>query len=99
MAAAGSLNPVEFADISATADYLLPLSKAADGAVRWLEDGTPSLRRIGPDRNTAGRDWIGLVANDDYIVTGVNVVPLLPALIVLLLALGTTALAWRREGD
>lgn len=99
MAAAGSLNPVEFADISATADYLLPLSKAADGAVRWLEDGTPSLRRIGPDRNTAGRDWIGLVANDNYIVTGVNVVPLLPALIVLLLALGTTALAWRREGD
>ena len=99
MAAAGSLNPVEFADISATADHLLPLSKAADGAVRWLEDGTPSLRRIGPDRNTAGRDWIGLVANDDYIVTGVNVVPLLPALIVLLLALGTTALAWRREGD
>jgi len=99
IAAARSLNPVEFADISATADYLLPLSKAADGAVRWLEDGTPSLRRIGPDRNTAGRDWIGLVANDDYIVTGVNVVPLLPALIVLLLALGTTALAWRREGD
>lgn len=99
MAAAGSLNPVEFADISATADHLSPLSTAAGGAVRWLEDGTPSLRRIGPDRNTAGRDWIGLVANDDYIVTGVNVVPLLPALIVLLLALGTTALAWRREGD
>lgn len=99
MAVAGSLNPVEFADISASADHLSPLSKAAGGAVRWLEDGIPNLRRVAPNRNTAGRDWVGLVANEDYIVTGVNVVPLLPALIVLLLALGTTALAWRREGD
>lgn len=99
MAAAGSLNPVEFADISASADYLAPLSKATGGAVRWLEDGIPNLRRVAPNRNTGGRDWIGLIANEDYIVTGVNVVPLLPALIVLLLALGTTAFAWRREGD
>lgn len=99
MAAAGSLNPIEFADVRATAELLAPLSEATGGAVLWLEQGVPNLRRTAPDRNTSGRDWIGLTANGDYIVTGIDVVPLFPALIVLLLALGATAIAWRREGD
>ena len=99
MAAAGSLNPIEFADVRAAEDILAPLSKATGGAVHWIENGVPKLRRTGPDRNTAGRDWIGLTANGDYIVTGVEVWPLFPAPLVLFLALGATALAWRREGD
>ena len=99
MAAAGSLNPIEYADVRATADILTPVSEATGGAVRWLQDGIPSLRRVGPDRNAVGRDWIGLRANGDYIVTGVDVVPLMPALLILLLGLGATAVAWRREGD
>ncbi len=99
MAAAGTLNPIEFQNVRATADLLTPLSEATGGAIRWLDGGTPRLRRTAPGRNTAGRDWIGLTANGDYIVTGVNVVPLFPALVVLLLALSATALAWRREGD
>jgi len=99
MAAAGPLNPVEFADVRATADILAPLAAATGGAMRRIDDGIPGLRRVARGRDTAGRDWIGLVANGDYIVTGVRSAPLLPALIVLLLALGATALAWRREGD
>jgi hypothetical protein len=99
MAAAGSLNPVEFADVRATEKIVAPLSEATGGAVRWIERGLPTLRRTGPGRNSSGRDWIGLTANGDYIVTGVDIVPLFPALLVLLLALGATALAWRREGD
>ncbi|NKB55919.1 MAG: hypothetical protein GKS00_06250 [Alphaproteobacteria bacterium] len=99
MAAAGTLNPIEFSNISATADTLTPLSEATGGVARWLSDSMPKIRRVAPGRSTSGRDWIGLIANGDYIVTGVNVVPLLPALVVLLLALGATALAWRREGD
>ncbi len=99
MAAAGALNPIEFSDINATTELLAPLSTATGGALRWLDKGVPHLRRIAPGRNAAGRDWVGLTANGDYVVTGVNVVPLLPALLVLLLALGATAFAWRREGD
>ncbi len=99
MAAAGSLNPIEFADVRATEKLVAPLSKATGGAVRWIGNGIPDLRRTAPDRNASGRDWIGLTANGDYIVTGVDIVPLFPALLVLLLALGATALAWRREGD
>ena len=97
--AAGSLNPIEFADVRATDKILAPLSVATGGAVRWIENGIPKLRRTGPNRNTAGRDWIGLTINGDYIVTGVKVIPLFPALLVLLLVLSATAIAWRREGE
>jgi hypothetical protein len=46
----------------------------------------------------SGRGWLGLRANGDYIVRGVNEIPLLPALLALLLALGAMIWAWRREG-
>jgi hypothetical protein len=40
-----------------------------------------------------------MVANGDYIVTGVDRISLLPAVLVLVLALGAIALAWRREAE
>jgi hypothetical protein len=54
---------------------------------------------VKPERSRAGRGWIGLVANGDYLVTGVRQVPAYPALISLILALGTVVIAWRREGQ
>ena len=56
-------------------------------------------RQAEPDLNErlAGRGWLGLRANGDYIVTGVHETPLLPGLLALLLALGTLIAAWRRE--
>jgi hypothetical protein len=47
---------------------------------------------------TAGRDWIGLRENADYVVAGFTETPLLPAIAALLLAIGTLIAAWRREG-
>ncbi len=49
-------------------------------------------------RAAAGSGWIGLKANEDYVVTGVTALPLLPAWLLLALGLGTALLAWRREG-
>jgi LPXTG-motif cell wall-anchored protein len=46
----------------------------------------------------AGHNWIGLRQNDDYTVTGVSEMPLLPALAALILLLGAFLAAWRREG-
>jgi hypothetical protein len=40
----------------------------------------------------------GFRANGDYVVTGVTQIPLLPGLVLFVLALGTLVLAWRREG-
>ena len=45
-----------------------------------------------------GRDWIGIHRTDRYLVTGATQQPLLPALLALLLLLGTLGFAWYREG-
>jgi hypothetical protein len=97
-AAAGTLNPIEFADVTTTEKVLAPLAKATGGGTFWLVDGMPDVRRPQPGRAMAGRGWLGLRANGDYIVRGVNQIPLLPALLALLLALGLMIWAWRREG-
>ena len=99
MTAVGALNPVELSDVRATQNILAPAAAATGGAVRWLADGVPKLRRVAPGRAAAGQGWIGLVANGDFVVTGLTTFPLMPALLVLLLALGATCIAWWREGD
>ncbi len=98
MAAAGALNPLELADVRATEAPLAPIVKATQGSVHWLMDGIPTVRRIAPDRRTSGRNWIGLVSNEDYLVTGVRRIPAMPALLVLALFLAAAAWGWRREG-
>jgi hypothetical protein len=99
LAAAGPLNPVEFEDLRASAEPLAPLVAASRGTVvRLAGDRPPSLRKVRPGRDRHGRGWLGLQATGGYVVTGVMQVPLLPAAIVLLLALGSALLAWWREG-
>jgi hypothetical protein len=89
----------ELADLRATEDKLGPLVEASGGAVRWLaEDGLPDIRLVGGDRSLAGRGWLGLRENERYVVTGASQVPLLPAVLALVLLLGTLGLAWYREG-
>ncbi|WP_114393400.1 hypothetical protein [Oleisolibacter albus] len=98
LAVVGAVNPPELRDVRTSHQPLAPVTKATGGGTYWLADGTPDVRRTRPDRDGAGRGWLGLRANADYVVTGVSQVPLLPALAVLLLALGLLLLAWRREG-
>ncbi|MCC6468550.1 MAG: hypothetical protein IT563_09525 [Alphaproteobacteria bacterium] len=103
IAAAGSLNPLEYADLRATPDKLNPAIEASKGTYRWLASAAgasiavPDIRRVLPGRSTAGRDWIGLTRNGEYRVTGVQQIPLLPVVLVLALALAGLALAWWRE--
>ncbi len=99
LTAVGNLNPLEFADMRATADRLKPVIAASGGGVHWLQDGAPSLRRVRAGRVSAGNGWLGIVANRDYRVTSVREVPLLPGLAMLFLGLGALMLAWRREGQ
>ncbi|MBV8778594.1 MAG: hypothetical protein JO258_15460 [Alphaproteobacteria bacterium] len=98
LAAAGPLNPVEFADVRATPDKLAPLAEATGGGVFWIGDGVPDLRRVSPGRAAAGHGWLGLRQNRDYVVAGFSETPLLPAMAALLLAVGALIGAWRREG-
>jgi len=99
LVAAGPPNPIEFEDVRATAEKLQPLIAAAEGtALRVASEVLPDVRKVRPGRDRHGRGWIGVQANGGYIVTGVSQAPLLPALLVLLLALGTVVAAWYREG-
>ncbi len=103
-AAAGAANPVEIADLRATATVLGPLADASGGSVHWLGEprlaaaGAPALRRVEANREASGSGWIGLQRRHDHVVTGIAVNPLLPPWLALPLILGLALLAWRREG-
>ena len=99
VAVVGPLNAREYADVRTSPDGLMPIVEATSGGIYWIaEDGVPNIRSVLPGRDTAGSDWLGLVANGSYIVTRVERTSLLPALAVLLLALGALMTAWYREG-
>ena len=101
-AAAGAANPLEIADLRATATLVGKLAHDSGGGVHWLgtaaKPDLPDLRRTEPDRTASGGSWIGLQRRHDHVVTGVASVPLMPAWLSLPLLLGTMLLAWRREG-
>ncbi len=99
LAAAGPLNPLELTDLRSSTVPLAHLVDASGGGSLWLEDTPePDLRSVSRDGRRAGSDWVGLVRQDRYRVTGVSEQALLPAWAFLLLALGAAVLAWRREG-
>jgi len=99
LAAAGPLNPVEFADVRATPDKLAPVAAATGGGVFWAGTGKiPEIRRVLPDEAASGGNWMGFRANGDYTVSGFSEIPLLPAVAALLLIVGGLLAAWRREG-
>jgi hypothetical protein len=99
VAAVGGINPLEFQDVRATEAPLAALTKATGGGVFWLADqGVPTIRRIRPGRDAHGGGWIGFKANNDYLVTGVRQIDLLPPVVTLIIVAGAMLLAWRREG-
>ena len=98
-AAAGSANPLETADLRASAEPLAKLARASGGSEHWLDPaGAPEIRPVEPDRAASGSTWIGLRRNHDHLVTGLDAIPLLPAWLALPLLLGLALAAWRREG-
>ena len=100
-AASFTANPVEVADMRATATLLAPQVKATGGSADWLDgmaQGAPALRRTEPNREASGTGWIGLQRRHDHVVTGIAASPLLPSWLALPLILGLALMAWRREG-
>jgi hypothetical protein len=99
LAVAGPPNPREFADPRASPEPLRPIVEASGGGIVTLtSQEPPRLRKVKPSRDRHGRDWIGIVRNQGYVVTGATQTPLLPALLVLLLVMAGAVTAWLREG-
>jgi uncharacterized membrane protein len=101
-AAAGAANPLELADLRATASLVGKLASQSGGGVHWLgttaSPDIPELRRTEPDRTASGSSWIGLEQRHDHLVTGIAALTLLPSWAALPLMLGLLIGAWRREG-
>jgi hypothetical protein len=100
LAAAGPLNPIEFADVRTTPKKLEPVVEATSGGVFWVGSGQiPGVRRVETGQSAAGRNWMGFRENGEYTVTGFSETPLLPGAAALLLVVGGFIAAWRREGS
>lgn len=97
--ATGPAAPREFDQPVATDALLSGLVTTSGGGVFLIEDGIPSLRRVDFGRQTAGRDWAGLIRRNAYTVTGLRQSPLAPGWLWLLFAVGFALVAWRREGQ
>jgi len=83
----------------ASAAPLAPLLEASGGGVvRLVDEALPGVRKIKPNRDRHGRGWLGVTANNSYMVTGVLQAPFLPTPVLLVLILGAALLAWYREG-
>ncbi|MBI3673928.1 MAG: hypothetical protein HY245_11020 [Rhizobiales bacterium] len=98
VAAAGSADAREAADLIATDRVLAPVAKATGGAIDWLADGMPRLVKTHAEGPFSGPGWLGLRANGAYRVTAVSELPLFSTLLSLgVLLLGLCGL-WYREG-
>jgi len=101
----GPLDPLESADLRTTEAKLRPLVQATRGGFVWMGDGLlPDLRRVRAGQDTSGlsgperRPWIGVRESRAYRVAGLDRLPLLPVVVVLVIALGVLVAAWRQEG-
>jgi hypothetical protein len=99
IAAVGAPDPLENHDVTTTETRLTPVVERTRGGFFWLgESGVPAVRRVDPERTARGATWLGLNANRSFVVTGTSSTTLLPALLALLLIMGSAMAAWRREG-
>jgi hypothetical protein len=95
----GDVNPPELFSVKTTAERLEPALSASNGGAVWLADAPePRVRLLTNSRSYAGNNWVGLRRNNDYTVSGVKDIPLMPEWMSLLLLLCLLTFAWWREG-
>lgn len=99
--AIGSLNPKEYENLLPTEDVLSPLSTATNGFIKSVNLETsnlPAIRRIRPGQAMAGKDWMGLISHNAYVVTQSRRTPLAPSLFLFVMFFIFLVWGWRREG-
>lgn len=95
----GDLTALELNGVTTTPDILKPIIETSRGTYIWHEDHpAPALRFLNNSRQYGGSNWIGFKRNNDFIVTGVERTPLLPAWLGLLILFSTLIYTWFFEG-
>jgi hypothetical protein len=112
IAAAGSEDPREMAEVTATDDKLRPLTEASGGGVYWTAPAraesaetnaavtatVPRVTLLSNAKVFAGTGWLGLKDREAFVTRGVALTPLFTGLLALSALLALLALAWWREG-
>lgn len=95
----GDLDPPELRDVKTTAEKLAPLIIASKGTSIWLADTPlPQLRTMSNSQRYGGTNWLALKRNNDFTVTGIKDIALLPKWLLLLILTSLALLLWWREG-
>ncbi len=95
----GDVNPLELREVSTSAEKFAPIIKATNGAVIWLaQTPTPKVISSNSSNRLGGNNWIALKSNNDYVVTGVKNISLLPEWAMLLILLSSVIFLWWKEG-
>ena len=103
VAAVGNANARELQDVRTSADILSPIVQTTGGGTFWLTDADggldmPRARKSTAGRRLAGTSWLGLKANNAYIVKSLRSVPLFSTLLGLAAVLFLLGFTWFREG-
>lgn len=95
----GDLDPPELRDIRTTAENMLPIITASKGTHIWLsETPRPQMRSLAAAQRYGGSNWLALKRNNDYTVTGIKNIALLPHWLLLSLLTLLALALWWREG-
>jgi len=104
VAAVGSADPRELAEIIASTKKLAPILNLSGGRAFWVSEAgavevsLPAIRRIEPGRRMSGQGWMGLKRNGAYRVESLREISLFSHLLALAALLFLLAFAWYREG-
>lgn len=100
IAAAGTLNPLEYKHVLPTSELLKPLSDASGGGIFEQATGSnlPSFRKVNPGSTAANEAFAGLIKHDQYTVTASRRTPFGPTWLYFILILAALLGAWRLEG-
>ena len=96
----GDINPLELGGVITITDKFKELISASNGTAIWL-DKTPKPRisAVNNAKKFGGSDWLALKRNNDYNVTGIENIAILPEWAILLMIFSALILLWLREGQ
>lgn len=112
VAHAGTEDPREMSEVTATADKLKPINDATGGGAFWTRSGAslisgdgdaskvdlPRITIMSGAKVLAGTGWLGLRDREAFVTRGVKLTPMFTGLAALAALLALLALAWWREG-
>ncbi len=111
IAAAGSEDPREMSEVTATEDKLKPITEQTGGGVYWTAPAlgagakvaaagltVPRITMLSNAKVFSGTGWLGLKDREAFVTRGVALTPLFTGLLALSALLALLALAWWREG-